>query len=510
MTREVSITTYISSKKQDIKKINNEYSFQVLPFWMEWDGKKGEINCIKVKNDNVRYDREKVPEGYPENIDEYRKHALEASQTWPNDHITIFFGEGVARAKIEGSTLIIDGSHWVGWGNAICLDFFELTGIEELIEGAGNKLVLKIKERKMINNHKNFAPTITSLLINFGDKKAERDQYKANLQIGKKYYFNGDNLKNTRFLAGKRLDINNSVNEIPDIRLFNEEGEIITHDFPHKNTSLIKEKILRNLDKICLDPIGYLADAEIIKGSEVEENYNGGKVNNSGWNAWNDKVHQVEVGGEKINLTKLSRADKLAVRKAIIASIKTNPQDWKIEKSNIYDIPIQGIPDSFKVLRHKSGYRHWNVGIIYFNESLEKGKQDWAEIKALINGSSKPVKNQKNDWEDEIKKYFREHNIHSITLVGNNLLIEYNNKKQKEKEANNPQLQLIKGIVSQLKDHTLSFSQPQPKTPQSNSPSQSNPNKNNHQLVIGLFCGATAVILVGVIFYFLGKKKKRK
>src|SRR4051812_1312943 len=44
--------------------------------------------------------------------------------------------------------------------------------------------------------------------------------------------------------------------------------------------SLVGKKLLLNLDKISLDPIGYLANAEIVKGNEVEENYNGG-VNNS-------------------------------------------------------------------------------------------------------------------------------------------------------------------------------------------------------------------------------------
>jgi hypothetical protein len=31
----------------------------------------------------------------------------------------------------------------------------------------------------------------------------------------------------------------------------------------------IKDKILRNLDKICLDPMGEIANAEVLKSDEV-------------------------------------------------------------------------------------------------------------------------------------------------------------------------------------------------------------------------------------------------
>src|ERR1043165_6476497 len=97
-------------------------------------------------------------------------------------------------------------------------------------KGENRYLVLKVKERKIINNSgKFFAPAIKYLEINFGNDIAKMAEYKANLQIGKKYPFNGDNLKNTKILPNKRLDINNPVNNIPEIQIFNEEPEIITH-----------------------------------------------------------------------------------------------------------------------------------------------------------------------------------------------------------------------------------------------------------------------------------------
>jgi len=129
-------------------------------------------------------------------------------------------------------------------------------------------------------------------------------------------------------------------------------------DQPNKsNNSPIKEKLLRNLDKICLGPIGWLANAEIVKREDI------GKENPGWFEKLESKIHKVEIENEEINLTYLEGKIKKEIRKAIINEIKQNPQDWKIEASNIYDIPSQNIPDSFKILKHKSGRRHWNIGI---------------------------------------------------------------------------------------------------------------------------------------------------
>lgn len=119
-------------------------------------------------------------------------------------------------------------------------------------------------------------------------------EYATKLKVGKKYHFNGDRLENAKILVGSslgsQLDLNNSADKVPEIRVFNEEGEIITHHpFPRNDNSTpqkkdnrlssIGKKLLLNLDKIGLDPVGALADAELIKGSEVEEKYRGGKRN---------------------------------------------------------------------------------------------------------------------------------------------------------------------------------------------------------------------------------------
>jgi hypothetical protein len=78
------------------------------------------------------------------------------------------------------------------------------------------------------------------------------------------------------------------------------------------------------LDKISLDPIGYLANAEIVKG-DIEKDYYKGNANSEAINA---KIHKAEIEGEEIDLVKLEAEVKRAIRKAIIQEIKqSSPQD---------------------------------------------------------------------------------------------------------------------------------------------------------------------------------------
>jgi hypothetical protein len=93
-----------------------------------------------------------------------------------------------------------------------------------------------------VNNTNFSTPKIAYLLINFGNDKAKMAEYKASLQVGKKYYFNGDRLKNTKILTGKRLDINNSADNIPKIREY-KGSEIITHGDPIKHSKLTINKV---------------------------------------------------------------------------------------------------------------------------------------------------------------------------------------------------------------------------------------------------------------------------
>src|SRR5205085_2769505 len=215
------------------------------------------------------------------------------------------------------------------------IDQFELVGIDEdYNKGGDNKLALEIKERKITTS--GFSPTISRLLINFGTTGAGMHEYAANLQVGKKYCFNGDNLQNAKILAGKtgnKLDINNSVNDIPEIREFNEEGEIITHGpvTPKKPlSSTIKEKILGNLDKISFDQAGHLANAELLRDPQNE--YGTQQRESKG-------VYQIKIDNEEINLRDFDRLENeknwFEIRNAIVSSIKQNIKIIKIIYKNV-------------------------------------------------------------------------------------------------------------------------------------------------------------------------------
>ena len=135
---------------------------------------------------------------------------------------------------------------------------------------------------------------------------------------------------------------------------------------------------------------------------------------------------------------------------------------------------------------------------------MEKGKKDWAEIETLLKGQSLPAKNQTSEeGEEQIIEYFRNNDIHTITLDGDKLVIKYNNGKEKTREINNLQLQLIKEIVSQQKNQSLSLSDIKNTT----NPSQPSPSKNNSVLIVSLVIGG--IIVSGLVIVYLATRKKK-
>lgn len=299
---EAWISTYISSAKKDIVNNNDNYSFNVLPFYFEWKGKRGEINRIEIKNDGKRYDGDTK---FEKNFQKYYECAPNETQTnfWAGKHISIIFSEEVARAEIVGKTLIIDGQHALGFSNTLVISKFKLTGIEDWNQLENNKLILKIKERGMVNRKISFCPKITSFIINFGNNKAKMAEYKANLQVGKYYQFNGDSLENTKFLLGKKLDINNSADDIPKICEF--RIEIITHGKPisHSELTIDKKNQLKNLfqknkiKRVVFQDRGLFIEYNNNKNKFLEKN----EIEFSQWKDFNQEYNRKEISWETLN-----------------------------------------------------------------------------------------------------------------------------------------------------------------------------------------------------------------
>ncbi|KLL05055.1 MAG: hypothetical protein MRERV_6c034 [Mycoplasmataceae bacterium RV_VA103A] len=170
---------------------------------------------------------------------------------------------------------------------------------------------------------------------------------------------------------------------------------------PNENNVRIKEKLLRNLDKICLDPYGYLANNECLKTDEAEEEYQ--KTFNLPYQReWKNRYLKIIIDGEEIDLYDFDNASneyyeaKRELVKKIKQEIKQNPFEWKIEwgkNENYVDKSLN------QLVKHQpSGRRYWKLAI----------NQYWAEIETALKNSGFPVidnsPNKSNSTSTETEK----------------------------------------------------------------------------------------------------------
>ncbi|MEG7979343.1 MAG: hypothetical protein NY202_05685 [Mollicutes bacterium UO1] len=93
--------------------------------------------------------------------------------------------------------------------------------------------------------------------------------------------------------------------------------------------------------------------------------------------------------------------------------------------------------------------------------------------------------------------YFQQHNIQSIILKGNKLLIKYQDREE-EKEINNQELQLISSYCQKENLTSLSLEQLQ----------KANTQQPTNYLPLIIGGGIILALLIVVIIYFSTKKKK--
>ncbi|CAI2165513.1 2661_t:CDS:2 [Funneliformis geosporum] len=204
--------------------------------------------------------------------------------------------------------------------------------------------------------------------------------------------------------------------------------------FCEKNTQ-IKEKLLRNLDKICLDPLGELANAELLKSDQAIKNYDLSNLND--YKAWLKKVHSLEIEGEEIFLEN---------------SIPIGSYDYQVIK------------------------RAFNG---------EKGIKEWDQIEGLLKDDNRELKN--------LKIIFQKLNIKKITFESGKLTIEYNNNQviSVETNTNNQDFQALKKYCQEHNKKEIDRKKLGISSDNSTNSSPSNPN-NNHSLVVGFALGAGA------------------
>jgi hypothetical protein len=273
----------------------------------------------------------------------------------------------------------------------------------------------------------------------------------------------------------------------------------------------IKEKLLRNLDKICLDPLGDLANAELLEDKEIENKYYW-KPNykSSEHKKIADQIYKVEIEGEEVDLEKLFFAGSenyYELKRAIIAEIKQNPQEWKISFS-----PERPELQHIKwMVQHQSGRRHWKFGIQYLLPDLEKEKY-WAEIEALIKGSPLPNDNQENDINNVewIKSYFQKKGIKKITLSDDGeLVITYNNNNNNNNEIKTSQQIVNNSELSSIIDYCQRHNKKEIGwgDNSANTNNTSSPFKNKYLWLVG---GIALVAIISTIIVLSFRQKKKK
>ncbi|CFW93445.1 protein of unknown function [endosymbiont DhMRE of Dentiscutata heterogama] len=280
----------------------------------------------------------------------------------------------------------------------------------------------------------------------------------------------------------------------------------------NENNVRIKEKLLRNLDKLCLDPDGYLANNEYLKTDEAEEEYQ--KTFNLPYQReWKNRYLKITIEGEEIDLYDFDNASseyyevKRELVKKIKQEIEQNPSEWKIERGKNENYADKNLN---QLVKHQpSGRRYWKLAI---NHYWGGGKNEivkyWAEIEALINGSPLPVDNNKkmNDHEQEwLKNIFQKYHIAKITFENDTLSIDYNQEINSVEQA-----KINDKLFQKIREYFQAHNQKEITRESLNINSDNTANSDNRNKYLWLFggIGAGVVIALGLVFYFRSKKRK--
>jgi hypothetical protein len=137
---------------------------------------------------------------------------------------------------------------------------------------------------------------------------------------------------------------------------------------------------------------------------------------------------------------------------------------------------------------------------IFKPEMQEKIKREFEDLKKVIGDKDNPNDRERERERESILTYFQQHNIKSITLQNDKLVIEYNNNSPTEtKLIDTSELQLIKSYCQAKGLTSLSLTDLQK--------SQTQQPTNHLPLIIG--GGIILVLIIGIIAYFSMRKKKR-
>ena len=200
-----------------------------------------------------------------------------------------------------------------------------------------------------------------------------------------------------------RIDKPSSNNNAPSTLFFTDYKNPNYTPIPTPRTP--KEKLLANLDKICLAPDGFLANNEYLKTDGAEEEYQ--RLFKSNKDQWKNRYLKTVIEGQQIDLEDFfysnNANDYLQIKKELIKKIKAetkqNPSEWKIERGKNENTSDNDL--NWLIKNQKTGKRQWKYGFLVFwgiQDQREQLKKDWAEIETNLKNSPNKKQETEKKW----------------------------------------------------------------------------------------------------------------
>lgn len=263
----------------------------------------------------------------------------------------------------------------------------------------------------------------------------------------------------------------------------------------NENNSRIKEKLLRNLDKISFDQAGHLANAELLKlpyeyGTQQKE-----KVG----------VYRIKIDKEEINLRDFDREENeknyLEIRDAIVDSIKKNISDWEIKNDEYNKGYLQN---------KKSGVKVWKI--IFCEIAFKNGGQDWAEIKNILKGPNASINDETEINNIELtwlKTIFQKLKISKIIFENDKLTVIYDNNKTISvgTDTNNSEYQALEKYCQKHQEREITKEQLGLGSDNNLNNTDNSPLENKYLWLVG---GIGVGIIIAVVAVFVCRRPRKQ
>ena len=174
-------------------------------------------------------------------------------------------------------------------------------------------------------------------------------------------------------------------------------------------------------------------------------------------------------------------------------------EDWEIKRKEKLNNYLTNQKDTWN-MSFGSGHTYFfNCQKCKDSDAFTEKQNSFGDIKNLNHTCSKDKQPAERE---NVLNYFKTHNIKSIKLENNKLVIEYNDSQTESKEIKDSVSQQIKSYAERLGVKQLSLSDLEQSSNGSNSP------KSNKGIYIGL--AGVGVLVVGIVAWLLVRNKNKE